>query len=55
MRTVRITAGEFVLEAVLRETATADALWAALPFTSTANTWGRGGVFLDPGFGLTGR
>lgn len=48
MRTVRITAGECVLEAALRETATADALWAALPFTSTANTWGEEVYFSTP-------
>lgn len=48
MRTVRITAGEIVLEAALRETATADALWAALPLTSTANTWGEEVYFSTP-------
>ena len=48
MRTVRITAGEVVMEAALRETATADALWAALPFTSTANTWGEEVYFPTP-------
>lgn len=48
MRAVRITAGEFVLEAALRETATAEALWAALPFTSTANTWGEEVYFSTP-------
>ena len=48
MRAVRITAGEFVLEAALGETATAEALWAALPFTSTANTWGEEVYFSTP-------
>ena len=48
MRAVRITVGEFVLEAALRETATAEALWAALPFTSTANTWGEEVYFSTP-------
>ena len=48
MRAVRITAGEFVLEAALRETATAEALWAALPVTSTANTWGEEVYFSTP-------
>ena len=48
MRAVRITAGEFVLEAALGETATAEALCAALPFTSTANTWGEEVYFSTP-------
>ncbi|MDE0537474.1 MAG: cyclophilin-like fold protein [Rhodospirillales bacterium] len=48
MRTVRITAGEIVLEATLRETATAEALWDALPFSSTANTWGEEVYFSTP-------
>ena len=48
MRTVRITAGEIVIEAALRETATAEAIWTALPFTSTANTWGEEVYFPTP-------
>ncbi len=39
-RTIRITAGGVSATAVLKETPTADKLWAALPVKGTANTWG---------------
>lgn len=40
MRKVRIRSGDVEVEAVLRDTATADAVWAALPITGRVNTWG---------------
>jgi hypothetical protein len=40
MHRIRITAGEVVATAVLNETATAEAVWKALPITARANTWG---------------
>ena len=40
MRKIKITAGSVELPAELLDTPTADAIWAALPITSSANTWG---------------
>jgi len=37
---IRITAGEISATAVLNDTATAQAIWDALPITARANTWG---------------
>jgi len=48
MRTIRITAGGTHLTAGLRETPTADAVWAALPFDSQARTWGQEIYFTAP-------
>jgi hypothetical protein len=41
MKRIRITAGEAVVTAVLDETETADAIWAALPLRASANRWGQ--------------
>jgi len=37
---IKITAGEVSSTAVLNDTATAEAIWGALPLTARANTWG---------------
>ncbi|MFQ5774961.1 MAG: cyclophilin-like fold protein [Kiloniellaceae bacterium] len=47
-RRVRITAGSVSLEAELLDTPTAEAVYAALPFTSRANTWGEEVYFSTP-------
>jgi hypothetical protein len=39
-RTLVITAGKVTARAELNDSPTADALWAALPITGRANTWG---------------
>lgn len=39
-RRISITAGDVKVEAVLNDTQTADAIWAALPITGRANRWG---------------
>ncbi len=40
MRTIVITAGSVSARAELNETATASAIWDALPIKARANTWG---------------
>ena len=40
MRIIRISAGEVSATAVLRDNATADAIWTALPITARGNRWG---------------
>ncbi|HEY63433.1 MAG TPA: hypothetical protein G4O02_02570 [Caldilineae bacterium] len=40
MRRIRITAGSVSAEAELNDSATADAIWQALPLKARANTWG---------------
>ncbi len=40
MRRIRITSGDVSAEAELNDTATADAIWEALPLKGWANTWG---------------
>lgn len=40
MRIIRISAGDVSATAVLRDNATADAIWAALPITARGNRWG---------------
>jgi len=39
-RRIRIKAGSVEATAVLNDTATANAIWEALPITGKANTWG---------------
>jgi hypothetical protein len=45
---LRITAGKVTLEAELRDTPTTRALVEALPFESTASTWGEEVYFTTP-------
>lgn len=45
---LRLTIGEVVIEARLRDTPTARALLAAAPFTATASTWGDEVYFRTP-------
>lgn len=40
MQKIRISAGQVSATAVLKENATADSLWKALPLEASANTWG---------------
>ena len=40
VKRIKITAGEVSATAALNHTATAQAIWAALPLTARANTWG---------------
>ena len=48
MRKVRMTIGPVVIAVELLETPTADAIYAALPFTSSARTWGEEVYFAAP-------
>lgn len=48
MRRIRIRAGGATLAATLRETPTADAVWAALPVDAEARTWGEEVYFSVP-------
>ena len=47
-RKLRMTIGPVNLDAELFDTATADAIYAKLPFTSTASTWGDEVYFATP-------
>lgn len=40
MNKIRISAGQVFATAVLKENATADSIWKALPLEASANTWG---------------
>lgn len=39
-RAITITVGDIEMDAVLSDSPTADAIWAALPIARTVNTWG---------------
>ena len=47
-RKIRLTLGPVVLDAELHDTPTAEAIWQALPFDSTASTWGEEVYFSTP-------
>jgi len=47
-RKLKMTLGSVKLEAELFDTPTADAIYAKLPFTSTASTWGNEVYFSTP-------
>jgi len=47
-RKIQMTIGPVVLDAELLDTATAEAIWQALPFESTASTWGEEVYFSTP-------
>lgn len=48
MRQLKLAIGGVTLTANLRDTATAEALYAAAPFTAQANTWGEEVYFRTP-------
>ena len=48
IRKLRMTIGSVKLDAELSNTPTADAIYAKLPFTSTASTWGDEVYFSTP-------
>ncbi len=48
MRSIVIIAGDVRLSATLLDTPTADAVWAALPITAKAQTWGEEVYFSVP-------
>jgi len=48
MRRLKMTIGNVALTAELFETPTADAIYASLPFESTASTWGEEVYFAVP-------
>ena len=40
MRKIKITAGDVIATATINDSATADAIWEALPIEASGNTWG---------------
>jgi len=48
MRRITITSGKVKLGATLDDSPTADAVWAALPFSARAETWGEEVYFPTP-------
>ena len=48
MRKLKMTIGEVDIIAELRDTPTADAIWAVLPFDAKAQTWGKEVYFTTP-------
>jgi uncharacterized protein len=48
MLTLKLTLGDVVIRAELRDTPTADALYAAAPFEARASTWGEEVYFATP-------
>jgi len=48
MRRLNMTIGPVQIRAELLDTPTADAIWASLPFDSTAETWGEEVYFTTP-------
>ncbi len=48
MRGLKMTIGDVVIRAELRDTPTADALYAAAPFAARASTWGDEVYFRTP-------
>jgi len=48
MRKLKMTIGDVVIRAELKDTPTADAIYRALPFTSKARTWGEEVYFETP-------
>jgi len=52
MRKLKMTIGEVDIIAELRDTPTADAIWAVLPFDAEAQTWGKEVYFTTPAAAL---
>jgi hypothetical protein len=48
MRKLSMIIGDVEIDAELLDTPTADAIWAALPFESNAETWGKEVYFTTP-------
>lgn len=48
MREIKLTVGKVTIRARLADTPTADRIWAALPITSRAQTWGEEVYFAVP-------